>query len=136
MTDEREVLSALIDRETVDADVLARVLEDPANRAMLVDFVRLRARMDDAGELTQAPALAVPQAPIPPARRPTALGLPRRSDRDTGTTGASRPWLRVAAVFLLLAVGGGGGAWLQQVMSRERPPQPDRVVQLEPVEPR
>ena len=53
MSDERDVLSALIDREPVDPDVLARVLEEPANRALLVDFVRTRARVqqDEPGEI-------------------------------------------------------------------------------------
>jgi hypothetical protein len=36
-------------------------------------------------------------------------------------------------VFLLLAAGAGGGAWLERYASAERPPEPDRIVRLEPV---
>lgn len=123
MTDAREVLSALIDREPVDPDVLARVLEDPDGRAMLVDFVRVRAAVnaDDDGEATlvQAPGGSHGLAPGP------TLQAPVRS-RGSG-------WVRAAAVFLLLAAGAGVGAWAESYLSRERPPEPDRVVRLEPV---
>jgi hypothetical protein len=114
MTDRREVLSALIDREPVDPDVLARVLEEPEGRAMLVDFVRVRAAVcadeDDGAAPASAPD-SVLQAP--------------------GRSRASR-WMRVAAVFALLAAGAGGGAWVERYVSRERPPEPDRIVKFQP----
>ena len=133
MSDSREVLSALIDREPVDADVLAQVLEDPANRAMLVDFVRVRlatlaegpderAWRPDASAmagLRQAPGSGLRASAAPDGSRLTAHG--------------SRRWLRAAAVFLLVAAGAGGGAWLEHYASRERPPEPDRIVRLEPI---
>jgi len=112
MNDEREVLSALIDREAVDPDTLARVLEDPAGRRALVDFVRLRAA-------TQAD-----DSPLPvwqPAPR-TFPGF--WSQRALG---------RVAAILLLCVAAAGGGAWIQWYVSRERPPVPGRVVQFDPV---
>jgi hypothetical protein len=117
MTDEREVLSALIDREPVDPDVLARVLQDPANRALLVDFVRLRASVNEGSEPVAGSSILSPPA------------VPRRQ-----TAQYRQRWFRVAAAVLLLAVAAGGGAWLQYALSIERPPQPDRVVRLEQIE--
>jgi hypothetical protein len=109
MSDEREVLSALIDREAVDADVLARVLEEPANRALLVEFVRLRERiqMDDSESRD--------------------LELSRRTKHSR-----PRSWLRAVAALVLLGLGVAGGAGLERYASRERPPEPTRVVRLEP----
>ena len=111
-TDERyAVLSALIDRESVDPDGLAAVLEDRDGRRMLVDFVRLRAQVarqreaEDDGVSAQA-------------------ARPRR-------TSAAR-WLRLAAAMLLpLALGLGGGYWWR-VREQERPPTPTRVLQFVP----
>jgi hypothetical protein len=110
MSDEREVLSALIDREPVDADVLARVLEEPANRALLVEFVRLRGRiqLDDHGE-----------------GRNLQLSRPTKRARR-------RSWPAAVAALVLLGLGLAGGAGLERYASRERPPEPTRVVQLEP----
>lgn len=110
MSDEREVLSALIDREPVAADVLARVLEQPANRALLVEFVRLRERtqQDDRGE-----------------SRSLELSPPIERARPRG-------WIRAVAAVVLLGLGLAGGAGLERYASRERPPEPTRVVQLEP----
>ena len=107
-TEERfEVLSALLDREAVDPDALARALDDPAGRAQLVDFARLRARMQQE--------FSVDDSVTPTARRSTA-----------------RRWLaRAALVLLPLSLGLFGGAWW--VEQREmRPPTPDRVVQFVP----
>ncbi len=114
MTDVRDVLSALIDREPVDAGVLAQVLEDPANRELLVDFVRLRATVTE-DEPEEAARYSAPASRLQP---------PGRSRESR--------WLRVAAVFLLLAAGGGGGAWVERYLSRERPPEPSRVLKLTP----
>lgn len=114
MTDERDVLSALMDREAVDPAALARVLDDPAGRSLLVDFVRLRNDVAAGAPGTESVSL-------------TELAPPR--SRDMGSL-----W-RIAAAFLLLAIGTAGGAWLEQYRSRERPPEPDRIVALEPVAP-
>jgi hypothetical protein len=109
--DEREVLSALIDREPVDADVLARVLEDPANRRLLVDFVRLR-------------AAAQAEMPGEAEWQPAAVVTARQSRVVAG------PWARAAAALLLVGAGAGGGAWVHEYATRERPPEPDRVVEF------
>lgn len=113
MSDEREVLSALIDREAVDPDVLARVLEHPANRQLLVEFVRVRGALPDQEDA--ADTAWIPRAAAPPA-------------------GSHGRWLRAAAIFALLAAGGAGGAWLESYTSRDHPPKPDRVVRLQPIE--
>jgi hypothetical protein len=114
MSDAREVLSALIDREPVDPEALAVLLEDPGNRRLLVDFVRVRA------------AVTAPEADVHDAYSGRDLRRPA-SDRSGGSR-----WLRAAAVFLLLAAGAGGGAWLERYVAAEKPPQPDRVVRFQP----
>jgi hypothetical protein len=114
MSDVRDVLSALMDREPVDADLLARVLEDPANRALLVDFVRLRTAIlaDEPGEPPWVPAQRRPTSAV---RRPS-------------------PWLRrAAAALLLVGAGAGGGVWIERLATQERPPEPTRIVRLQPV---
>ena len=105
--DRFEVLSALLDREAVDPAALARALDDPAGRAQLVDFARLRARVqqefaaDDGG-----------------------IAAPARS--------RARRWLaRAALVLLPLSLGLFGGAWWVE-QRHLRPPTPDRVVQFVP----
>jgi hypothetical protein len=108
MSDERQILSALIDREPVDADVLARVLEEPANRALLVDFVRLRAATD-AGE----PGAWEWRPPVGVAASPGRRGP---------------AWWRAVAAVLLVAFGMGAGWWLS---AHEAPPAPDRIVRFD-----
>jgi hypothetical protein len=115
MTDPREVLSALVDGEASDADAVAAVLESPANRALVVDFIRVRASLqadDDAA----------------PEWRPDHL-----ADQEPAFRG-SRVWLRAAAVVALLSAGAAGGTWLEAYFTRERPPEPTRVVRLQLVE--
>jgi hypothetical protein len=154
MTDAREVLSALIDREPVDPDVLARVLDEPDGRAMLVDFVRVRlATLADGPEdqawrpdTSEDGAFPAPGFGLRASGRSHGSAAPGSGLRAPGLTesapgsrlqapGRSRGsrWLRVAAVFALLAAGAGGGAWVERYVSRERPPEPDRVVRLDPV---
>jgi hypothetical protein len=106
--DAHAVLSALIDRETVDADELARVLEEPAARALLVDFVRLRQAIN-ADDLAAEPLFA----PRPAAPTPRRL-------------------LRPLAAALLVAGAGLGGLWLGERRDQERPPTPSRVVSFTP----
>ena len=118
MTDPREVLSALVDGEASDADAVAAVIEVPANRALLVDFIRLRVSVQ-ADEDTA------------PEWRPERLNA-----LETATAHAPRAWLRVAAVLALLTAGGVGGTWLEDYLTRDRPPKPSRVVQLQLVEAR
>ncbi len=70
-----DIISAFFDHEPVDADRLAAALEDPANRALLVGFVRLRQEV------------AGPAGPLP----------------ESLATLRSRPVARVAVVRWLAA---------------------------------
>lgn len=107
--DPREVLSALLDREAVDADALALVLEEAAHRRLLIDFVRLRAALYE-------PAVDVPPVTSPPPAR-------------------RRPWRTAAAALVLAGMSGTAGAWFAGTVVRgdDDPPEPTRVVRLEPV---
>jgi hypothetical protein len=109
--DDHEVLSALLDREPVHPDVLATVLEEPAGRALLVDFVRLR-------DILHADGYA-------------------ESTEDTVGTIQSSGWghaiRRAAAVLLLISAGGLGGIWLTHDEQDSPPPEPSRIVKLEPI---
>jgi hypothetical protein len=103
-----ELLSALLDREPVDPDLLADLLDDPAARALLVDFVRLRFVLH--GDTEGA-------APAP------RLDVPRRR---------SAAWiLRIAAALVLLALGAVAGRRFA-LGDVDTPPEPTRVVQLAP----
>ena len=107
-TDQRfAVLSALIDREPVDPGQLAIALEDPAGRQALVDFVRLRGRLDD--ELADDEPVVRPHAPS-----------------------RAKAWLaRAAMVLLSLTAGTAAGAWWVE-WRESRPPEPDRIVRFVP----
>jgi hypothetical protein len=106
--DERHaVLSALIDREDVDPDALAVALEEPAGRALLVDFVRLR------GELQREDA-------------PAAEGQP--SHALPVSRSHARMWRLVATLLLPLGIGVASGWWIGDWSRHERPPVPDRVL--------
>jgi hypothetical protein len=108
-TDARfEVLSAMLDREAVDTDVLQAALEDPDGRAELVDFMRLRAEAQRAFAMED---------------NTDASQVPRRS---------ARTWLaRAAASLLALSLGAAGGAWWMD-RREHRPPSPTHVVRLVP----
>lgn len=109
MTEEQQaVLSALIDREIVDPDALASALDAPDGRALLVDFVRLRALVaaDVDAEITQ----------------PSAAFATQRF--RTG-------WKLVAAAMVPLVLGLGGGYWWRE-RAESRPPTPSRIVQFVP----
>ena len=110
-TDDRfAVLSALIDREPVDPDALAAALDDPAGRARLADFVRLRARLSDEFAMDEAAA-----APVLTASR-----------------SRTRAWMaRAALVLLPLLLGAAGGAWWIERRD-SRPPEPDQIVKFVP----
>jgi hypothetical protein len=103
-----EVLSALLDREPVEADVLHAALDDPEGRAELVDFVRLRAEAQRAFAVEE-------QHEASPVLRATA-----------------RTWLaRAAAALVALSLGAAGGAWWMDQRER-RPPSPTHVVRFVP----
>ena len=116
MTDTRELLSALIDGELVDVDMVTNMLEEPANRALLVDFLRLRTSAQSDAE-----------------------SAPEWRDDHFATADARAPrWqrsgLRAAAVIALLTAGAFGGTWVERSLARERPPEPTRIVQLQLVD--
>jgi hypothetical protein len=109
--EQHAVLSALIDREAVDPDALAIALDDPAGRAMLVDFIRLRLQVqhEDAGSGNAE------------TRRATTA---RRSHL--------RLWRLAATMLLPLAVGVASGWWIGDWSRQEQPPVPSRVVSFTP----
>jgi hypothetical protein len=111
-TEAAELFSALIDRESVDPEALAAALEDPAERRALVAFAKLRQDLR-APVHGEAEWLATHLAP------PVSVG------RRRGW------WLATAAA--LLAAGIGAGVFAERYASQARPPQPTRVVQLEPM---
>jgi hypothetical protein len=104
-----ELLSALLDREPVDPDALAAILERPDARALLIDFVRLRA-------VLHVDRLDEPAAPV-------VTAAPRT---------LARPILQVAAAALLVALGAMAGHRLAPG-DVQAPPEPTRVVPLVPV---
>jgi hypothetical protein len=107
--DRHELLSALLDREPVDPDRLAALLEQAESRAMLVDFARLRAALSpDAGD-----ARPVLSAAVPPGRT------------------VARPLFQIAAAILLVALGALAGSRLTPG-DGDTPPEPTRVVRLVP----
>ena len=112
-TDHAELLSALMDREAVDPDALARALEDPEARRALVAFASVRQALHE---------------PAPGESAWLATQTPRLA--------ASRPlrdrW-RLVAAAVLLAAGLGTGVVAERYRSQQRPPEPTRVVQLEPL---
>jgi hypothetical protein len=104
------VLSALIDREAVDPETLARALEDAEGRRTLVDFVRLRRELMDDSENQ-----------IDRGDRADERALPR-----------ARQWRLAAVILLPLILGAGGGYWLRDRTHTERPPTPTRVITFVP----
>ena len=102
------ILSALIDRESVDPEALGVALENPDGRQLLVDFIRLREQV--SSELRQEEPLASPRIDWPRPRR---------------------YWRLTAAALLPLIVGIGSGYWWSEREQR-RPPAPTRVMQFVP----
>jgi hypothetical protein len=100
-----EVLSALIDREPLDPDQLRVALDDPAGRAQLVDFVRLRSYVQQ-------------EFPADDHAAPVPRQMPAR-----------RRLTRAALVLLTLSAGFVGGAWWSEQRD-QRPPRPDKVIQF------
>ena len=106
-----EVISALLDNESIDPQELAAALSDPAGRQLLIDFVALR-------------HVVQPADAVPPIR---AVDRPRR------------PWRVVAAaaaLFLALATGYVAGDRQGGATSpSNEAPRPARVVQAVPFTP-
>ncbi len=108
-----ELLSALMDREAVDPDALARALEDPEARRALVAFASVRQEL---------------HAPAPGEREWVAAQAPRLAGAPRHAGG----W-RLAAAAALLVAGLGAGVVAERYRSQQRPPEPTRIVQLEPL---
>ena len=112
-TDHAELLSAFMDGEAVEPAALARALDDPDARRALVAFASVRQGL-------HAPAPGEGDWVVQQGAR---LAGPRR---------AMRPWsLAAAAAVLTAAIGAGMVA--ERARTREAPPQPARVVELEPL---
>lgn len=118
--DPLQILSALLDGEPVEPDVLAAALLAPGAREALVDFVRLRAAVtaDDS-------------RPSPKLHAAIGDALGRR--RASGRTAWRMAQATAAAVVLGLAAFGAMslGGRLQDGAT-EHPPRATRVLQFEP----
>jgi len=116
-TDHAELFSALMDREAVDPEALARALEDPEARRALVGFATVRREL---------------HAPAPGEREWIVAQAPRLAAMRP-----SRDRWRLVAAAVLLAAGLGAGVVAERYRSQQRPPEPTRIVQLDalPVNP-
>ena len=117
-TDAREILSAFVDGETVDAVALASALAEPGAHEMLVDFARLRAALADEPE---PPAALVETMRSRLPSRPRAFAIVR-SLRITAA----------AAVIVLALLGAIDLRRMMQPEREEQPPPPTRVIRFEP----
>jgi negative regulator of sigma E activity len=117
-TDSREILSAFVDGERVDAVALASALAEPGAHEILVDFARLRAALADEPE---PPAALVETMRRRLRPRPRAFAL-ARSLRLTAT----------AAVLLLALLGAIDLRRMMRPEGSEEPPPPTRVIRFEP----
>jgi len=111
-----QIISAFVDNEPVDPDGLAAVLEDPASRAMLIDFVRLRQEV------------AGPDVPLP-------RSLARLRSRQAVARLPIVRWSAAAALLVLVFLAG----WMspRPLLSSDdtavsAPPQPARVEKFVP----
>lgn len=111
-------LSAFIDGETIDPDRFGAALEDPAARAALVDFVRMRAAMRAVDQ--PLPASLVTFRP--------ALGEPRESK------GRVLHWPAVAALLVFVFLAGllAPRPWKPRTESTDAPPAPSRIEKFTP----
>jgi hypothetical protein len=117
-TDAKEILSAFIDGEPVDAAALASALGEPGAREVLVDFVLLRAALADEAE---PPAALVEK--IRGRLRPRSWDFPiRRSLR----------LVAAAAVLVLALLGALDLPKMIRPVSSDEPPTPTRVIRFEP----
>ena len=105
-----DIISSFVDHEAVDPDALAAALEDPASRALLVDFVRLRQ------------AVAATDGPLP-------ASLATLRPRPIARVAVVR-WTAAAALLVLFFLAG----WMSprpftpaDDVSESAPPPPARV---------
>jgi hypothetical protein len=111
-TEHAELFSALMDREPVDPDALARALDDAEARRALVEFATVRQAL---------------HGPAPGE----AEWLATQTRRGTLTPRRHR-W-RVAAAAALLVAGLGAGVVAERYRAQQRPPEPSRIVQFDPL---
>ena len=115
-----DTISTFLDGEPVDADRLAAALEDPDARAVLVDFVRMRAVMR-AGDL-----------PLPASLKSLRSALSERSE----SKGARLlRWPAAAALLVLVFLAGlvAPRPWDAPVdRATDAPPAPTRVEKFTP----
>ena len=111
-TDHAALFSALMDREPVDPEALARALDDAEARRALVEFATVR-----PGSTRR--------------RRARPSGWRGRRDGPRRTPRRDR-WRLVAAAALLVA-GLGAGVVAERYRAQQRPPEPTRIVQLDPL---
>ena len=110
MTNDHEVISAFLDDEPFDPQLLATALDDPTGRAMLIDLITLR-------------QIVQPPHPVP-VLKPTAPAW------QFGWRGA------VAAAVLLVVLAGGYLVGLRQAAPAvPAAPAATRVVQAIPFNP-
>src|SRR5262245_6549143 len=118
MTNEFDVLSAVLDGEIVDVEHLETALDDPRGRPMFVDFVKLR-------------QIGLANQPTPSAefyRRTSAAGLMR----SAALTKRRIPISLAAAAALLAMV--LGWVFTSNSIRQENapvPPEPARVLRFE-----
>jgi hypothetical protein len=112
MNTAHEVISAFLDDEPFDPQGLAKALDDPAGRALLIDSVMLR-------------RIVQPIDPVPPMTEPVPL---RRFD-----------WRVAAAAAAMFVVAVTGGYFVGERRSipaaADEAPAPTRVVQAVPFTP-
>jgi hypothetical protein len=119
MSEDFEVLSAVLDGDTVDIGQLQSALENPAGRRVLLDFVRLRQ--------TAANDNMTPRREFYD-RVPGALTLNRRAQTR------SLPFPVAAAAILLAMLLGSlvNLNFIRQDGEPSAPPEPARVLKFEP----
>ena len=73
---EFDIISAFLDGEPVDPDVLARTLADPGARTLLADFLKLRQALDEGeGVPTSLTRLKAPRVAIWSTRVPLQVAV-------------------------------------------------------------
>jgi hypothetical protein len=118
MSEHFEVLSAVLDGETVDIGELEMTLEQPVARRAFIDFVRLRhaTASDIATPRPEFHERALEELAV--TQRMTARGLPFP--------------VAAAAILVALLVGSLVNFDLQPQNRAPAPPEPARVLRFEP----
>lgn len=108
---EFDIISAFLDGEPVDPDLLARTLADPGARTLLADFLKLRQALDEGeGVPTSLTRLKAPRVAIWSTRVP----------------------LQVAVMLALLASAATFVFSGRTAADGQAPPAPTRALRFEP----